>query len=458
MDPYDTKISDLLASSSFLQKHPGATQIGSDLYSSAVNSVSELIMRQRYTGQYVSNANQLSFGAQSSFFLTPGSIMNGLILSASVVLPQYTRANDNWLLSAIESIEMVVSGSSSIQSLKVSGRTHIDMIYASICSEKIRGIKAACPFIDLEENASGLTVNASVPLHLFFSSDELKAVFPLDTSTLQSQIIINVKWKPNYQIFSGDTTHAVVLPASFNGLYLRVGSQVQVNNDFALSNELKKDSNMIYSLPGTYLQSFTVVQNVSNLATENQITLTSMPSGQLQAILVSGECVATSGVVATTSLIQPHVKFDSIRILYNGIEIFRGDTENELRLFNTQMTDQGSGCNHELRAFPLATTGAIVAKFDLPNVTIIPFCNLVGDVLSSRRHEHTKDYSGNSLLFYYKLSPQIELFDATYPFETTLYSDPPQGYAQPLGDYRFTFSFVNAALYEVSQQTVALTM
>ena len=331
------------------------------------------------------------------------------------------------------------------------------MILATLTSEKVRNLKASNPFVHINK-AAGVTVNASIPLHLFFSSDEITALFPLDSSTLQSQIIINVRWKPVYEIFTGDSVNAVTLPGNFNTLYLRVGAQVSISNDFALANQLKMDSALIYSLPGTYIQSFQTVQNVSSLSTENIINLTSMPSGQLQCLLLSAESLSTVGVASTQVLIQPWVQFESIRMLYNGVEIYRADSKEEIRIFNGQMTDRDSGVMDQLRGHQTIADLNAVVQFDMANVVIIPFVNEVSKVLRERRHEHSKDYSGSSLQFHYTLSPLIEFYDDACPIQSTLYTDPADGYAQPTGNYRFNFTFVNSALYEISQQTVSLTM
>ena len=452
MDPYETKISDVLASQNFLQKHPGNSQLGSDVYSSAVNSSSEIIQRQRYSGQYVSNANQLNFGSQSSFFITPGSVMNGIMISASVALPQYARAPDLWLLEAISSVELVISGSSSVQSLKINGRSHMEMVLATLNSNKVQGLKQACPFQNLA--GGGATVNASVPLHLFFSSADIMALFPLDTSTLQSQIIINIRWKQNYEIFSGDATNAVTLPNAFSNLYLRVADQVQISNDFALANQLRQDPSLVYSIPGTYLQSYSEVVNVGSFSTEQQVTLTSMPSGNLQAILCSIREVAKEGSSGTQTLISPYARFSSIRCLYNGIELFRADTPEELALMNCIMTDRDSGVLVNPRSITDNAAGGSgnVGSLQHPPVIIMPFSNEVSKVLRDRRHEHTKDYSGSSIQFYFTVTENVEYYSDTFPITAGDFL------AHSTGDYRVNFTFVNNALYEISQRTVALEM
>lgn len=462
MDPFATRVSDVLASSEFLQRHPGNSMLGSDLYSSAANSSSELILRQRYTGQYVSNANNLQFGSQSTFFITPGSVMNAVVISGAVTLPQWTRAPDLWALLAIDSLEVQVSGSSSIQSLKISGKSMLDYLLCSVHSAKVKQLRQCCRFIELGAYAAGKQVKFSIPLHLFFSSPEISSLFPLDTSTLQSQIFINIRWKQPYNIFSGDSTHAVTLPSAFDELYLRIGAQNQISNDFALATQLRQDSSLVYSLPGTYLQTYSEIQNVPAVgigAAQGQVPLTSQPSGMLQMVLMSVQAVAKSGISATTSEIVPYAQLETLRVLYNGIELVRFDSAEEGRLFNCLNTDMDSGVYCSLRCHPNNVTTDEVVEMDMSNVYIIPFANEISRILRNRRVENVKNYSGSTIQVFYSLSDRVDTYTNDLPISGTSISlTNAERITQAAGDYNFNFTFVNSALYEVSSQTVSMTM
>lgn len=456
MTTFETRIGDILASKDFLSKHPGSSQLGSDLYSSAINSTSEIILRSRAVGRYVSNATTLAFGSQASFFLTPGSILNGIVISGSVILNQFTRAPQLWALNALDSIELVISGSSSIQSLKINSRTHMDMIMATMSTEKMNAVKSANNYIDL--SAAGATVYFSIPLHLFFSSIENKAVFSLDSSTLQSQIIVNLRWKPNYEIFSSDGVNAIVLPSGFNTLYLRVGDQIDISNDFSLARELRADPQMIYSIPGTYLQSFVTTETISAVgpsANESSITLTSMPSGQLMGMLVSARAVATKGSANHLTLIKLFAEFETIRMLYNGTEYYRADSKNELRLFNAQSTCQDAGLYNSWLGHSVVTPGAKIVEYKAVPTILIPFSNQFSEVLRDRRHEHCRDFSGTSLQFFYRIASGTDYNDDTNPISGGALSP----LANPAGvQYEINFTFINAGLYEIGQQSVSLQM
>jgi len=463
MEPFSTRVSDVLASSEFLQRHPGNSMLGSDLYSSASNSTSEIILRQRYSGQYRIDANNLQFGSQSAFFISSGSIMNALIISGAVTLPQYAKCPDLFGLHAIDSCELSISGSSSVQSLKISGRSMLDYLLCSCHSSKVEAMKEANSFVDLKDVPGGRQIRFSIPLHLFFSSPEIVSVFPLDTSTLQSQIILNIRWKQGWNFISGETDHAITLPTQFDFLYMRVVAQNIISNNFALATELKQDSQLIYSLPGTYLQTYSEIQNVAAVGlgvSENQVQLSSQPSGMLQMILVSAQSVAQEGSIGTQTLIQPWAQFETVRVLYNGIELVRFDSAEEGRLFNCIYTDKDSGVHVKLRNQPSNSSTLRAVQLNSPSVYIVPFSNEVSKILRDRRHEHTKNYSGSTIQFFYTMSVGIENYTQNNPIIGSEYHTDASTFtlAQPTGQYRLNFTFVNSSLYEISSQTVSMTM
>lgn len=441
-----TTASDILASQTQLARHPASSQLGSDIYSSAANSVSEIVERQRLTASYTSQSNTLNFSSQSTFFIQPGSVIGAMMIAGDIVLPRYARANPLWGLDAIDTIELVVSGSSSIQSQKISGQSHRDYILASYSSNKMLALIEANNQVLL--TSAGATVKFAFPIHMFFSSLEGKASFPLDTSTLSSQLLVNIRWKPVWKVFSGDATNAVTLPVGFNSLALKVLQQVGLGNNFALSNQMKSDPSLVYSIPSNYLQSFTAIENVANLSVTNSLTLTSMPSGHLQGILISCQEQAYVGTVGTQTLINPWNSFDYLRILYNGQEIYNCSSAQEIALSNASLTDHDVGAASRITLFTTALAAVSVGSYMTNSVAIIPFANDLSDVLRGRRHEHTKSYSGSSLIVEYRIKPQEQYGrDGPFAFRNS-----------GTGSYALNFTFINAALYEISQRTVSMEM
>jgi hypothetical protein len=433
--------------------------LGSDLYSSASNSVSEIILRKRMAGHYRVSTNNLSFGAQSSFFIAQGSIMNALVLSGSVVLPIASRAPDLWALHAIDTVELNISGSSSVQSLKISGRSMLDYLLCSCHSSKVQALKASNPFIHLK--TGGATVKFSIPLHLFFSSPEISSVFSLDTSTLNAQIIVNINWKQAWNVFSGDVATAITVPTAFATLNMSVVAQNQISNNFALSTELRKDSELVYSIPGTYLQTFQEIQTVSTTGIgvpENSIAVTSQPSGMLQMILLSIQPMAYIGAVGTQTLILPWAQIETLRVNYNGDDIIKWESKEEGRLYNCIYTDRDNGMDVKLRNHYTNAVSATdtVVELDTVPVYIIPFGNEISNILRERRSEHTKNFSGSTINVYYTLSAEIAKYSDTLPISGT--NQAAGSLVQASGSYRVNLTYVNSALYEINSSTVSMSM
>jgi hypothetical protein len=108
------------------------------------------------------------------------------------------------------------------------------------------------------------------------------------------------------------------------------------------------------------------------------------------------------------------------------------------------------------RNFYSTTTSTVPALYYGPYVVVIPMGNEISKILRERRHEHTKDYSGTSLQFFYTLNaPGASYFTNSLPVSGGVLD-----YDAPTvpGNYRLTFTFVNAGLIEISQRTVSLQM
>lgn len=443
---FEHKIANTLEAKNVLARHPGQSCIGSDLYSSSVNSISEIQVRQRYTNQYVAAANNLQLGSQSSFFISPGSILGELIITGQLAVVNNTRAADFWGLQLVDSLELILAGTSSIQSLRISGQSMNDIIFSTLDSNKLDLLrKCNAGFIA----GGAINVNFSIPIHLFFSSLEAQALFPIDSSTLKSQMIINVTWKEAYKALSGDGTNSVVLPLSFNRLYMRIAQQVGINNDFSMAEMLKDGA--VYSIPGLYHQTYSQIVSASPV-NEASLVLTSMPSGMLQYMLFSVRKVSEEGSIGTQTLIQPYCGFNSMRILYSGVEIYRFDNRFEGMLTNAAMTNDDNGINVKWRGFLSSALATSLVEYNETVVYVVPIANSVSDIMRKRRTENTRDYSGSSFQVFFTVTPNTPYATNTTPiFSTT-------SLVNGAEDYRVTVTFANGALYEVTDRSISLEM
>lgn len=445
----DTHVENLLSSSKLLLNAPSQALLGSDLYSSVHNSQIELSKRNTYQGRYKNSANSLRLGAVSSFYLQPGTICQQAYVSGSLVMPQHARSSDGWMLNAIASLEIIVAGSSSIQSLRISGRTHFDMIMLSCSSREKRNEVLQCsPAFNL--TAAGATIVGACPIYLPWSSPELAGCFAFDTSTIKSQIIINVTWKPAYFWASGSTGNPVTFPDSFSDLYLRLNNQVELETQF-LAQSMMRNAALNYSIPGLYCQSFQTPVTLT-AGVETQVALTSMPSGMLQAIALSIVPSTWEGSADTVSTYANSLiggVLSSVRMLFNGQELVRWDNDNEGALQACLKNDNASSQYDILNTASVAAAATNVLYNN--RVILLPFANEISKVLRSRRMEHTGIYSGSTLQVFMTLSSQ------GLPYQTSPIARAFQ--TLPTGiSYNCNFTFICASLIEVNDASVSLQL
>jgi hypothetical protein len=448
----DTRISRLYSTSSFISNHPNPVQLGGDLYSSDAHTraVFELVKRQTYHGRYKTSANSLVFGGTSSFYIQPGTIVNQVYLVARVTYPQWTRAPDLWLLNAIDRLEIQVGGASSIQSLQLNGVQHFMAVMAMSSSDKRNALSLACPYID--GTVAGGTQTVAIPIVLPWSSPELEGAFALDTSTLNSQIVVNIRWKQSFNVFSGQTGHAITVPAAFDELYMRLNQVELLDSSFAMRNELVSDPNAHYGVPALYLQSFEAKKTFT-AATETMVDLSSIPSGMLQAIVVGVTTDGWQGSFGTLTWINPFpVLLSTMRLLFNGQELFRFDYENEGALVEILKDNQGNGRYYysnfiSAAANPFSTAGGLFYGTNY----IIPFSNEISQVLRGQKHENTPSFSGSTL--------QLGLtVAANQPYSTSYIAGGVVANTLAGAGYTVNILYIFNSVIDITSRNVALDM
>lgn len=443
----DTQVGNILASSKLLLNHPGQSLLGGDLYSNVHNSQIDLARRHTYQGRYKSSANSLQLGAVSSFYLQPGTVIGQCYIAGAIVLPQYARASDGWIYDAVQQLEIIVAGSSSIQSLRYSGRSMFDSIMAFASSQEKRNQILQCsPAFNL--TAAGATKQFGMLLLLPWSHPDLNGAFAWDTSTIKSQIIINVTWKYGYQFMSGSTSHAITVPTAFSDLYLRINNQTELQEQFLMLS-MQRNASLCYSIPNLYIQSFPTPISLTS-GVEQQIALTSMPSAGLEAILVS--CVPSTwvGSSATTQYSNSVVgiPLSSVRLLFNGQELVRWDYDMEAQLQASLKNDKTAADYNVLNTASVADAATNVLYQN--RVVILPFCNEIHKVLRERRMENVQSYSGSTLQLF--ITPSA--LGLPYKAEGAPFT---QAYAAiPSPDtYSLNVTFVSNSLIEVQDFSVS---
>ena len=442
----DTHVENILASSKLMLNHPGQSMLGSDLYSNVHNSQIDLARRHVYQGRYKSSANSLQLGAVSSFYLQPGTVIGQCYVFGALVLPQYSRFSDGWMYDAVQQLEIIVAGSSSIQSLRISGRSHFDQVMAFTCSQEKRNqLLQCCPAANL--TSAGATVQGGILVCMPWSHPELQGAFSWDTSTIKSQIIVNITWKFGYQFMSGSTSHAITPPTAFSDLYLRINNQVELQEQF-LRMSMDRNPSLCYSIPNLYTQTFTTPITLTS-GQEQQIALTSMPSAGLEAILVScvpSTWVGGSDTVTNYSNSVIGIPFQTLRMLYNGQELVRYDYQLEDQLQSCLKNDRTCADYNVLNTASVADAATNV--YYQNRVHIVPFCNELSKVLRERRMENLQSYSGSTLQLF--ITPS----DLGLPYITSSIA---RAYlAVPSAvTYQLNVTFVTNSLIEVQNASVS---
>lgn len=444
---------DVLSVNKLFVNSPAESVLGNDLYSSPANSQVDVAKRTRYTGRIKASSNSLSLNGVTTFNLDPGVIYNKLYIYGKFSqLPQYVQAQDGWGYALIKTVNFVCSGSSSIQNLKVDGRSMMDMIIATTNSSDKRNQLMKLGGRAFEHNNEADDQDFCIPIYMLFSSADSGNVTPFDSATIRSIISFSIEWNPLYTVMSGSITvgpvnHAVVLPTQFSELFLRAHNSIELERQF-VAQKMAMFPQLVYSVPCNYYQSYKTYAQVTNITDEVQINLTSFPNGMLQAILLSVVPNEWFGDSTTLSWTCPAISMplSYLRVLYNGQVMYETNSATENEAVSCIM-DDGSSSIYQIDCQDSITqTGSrgITQSY----INVIPFVNEVSNVLRGKLHENVKSYSGSNLQFFLKLDTNglpIEYTEGTREYI------PP-----PTGTYTLQFTYVVASLLEVQNGTMSL--
>lgn len=413
MDEVDLTIADIASRKPILMSHPAAIEMGADIYAGTERSTVELIERATYRGRNRVTASSLLIGGgSSSFTLAPGTVIGQTYLNASVLLQVNTRCAQFWLLKLIKNIKVQLAGQSSFGDLNISGEAHFNAVMAFCASqEKRQALAEACPRV--HNQIAGVTASASVPLILPWSGPEQTANYGMDTSVFNTPITVVIEWYDSWRVMSGFASTTVALPTAFTNLTLSHLETTILDPRGALGRKLRADPTLAYPIP--FLNLSSSVEPVPNVVpgVPFRVTLSSLPSGMIQCIIVSlipddwtGSAVGSS---QGTSFVHPFgVDFSSMNVTRDGQTIYQFDTRVEGDLIQSLSEDGGSG-----KAYWIVDSQSTVIELPFTNATypapaqlavnwrhrsyVIPLINQQSEVLTGRRHEHSPNYAGVNL-------------------------------------------------------------
>ncbi len=422
----EMQLANVLSSKPVLLANPGQNLLNNSLYSTPHNTKLDLINQLVTRGRLKISTNSLSFGSSSTFQIPPGSFLSDCWLGIEVTTPQYACAPSGWLLNAISRIYYQVSGNSSINNVSLSGASHRDMVLFSCGdTDKRNAILKCSPYID--GTSAGGTYSAACPLYLPWSSPSQNGLFPIDTSALQSNLVITIEWKPFYQIFSGQTGHAIAGPTSMNSCFFKA-TQVDLLDGYAfkISNAMSMDPMLTYAIPTFLTQTYVVNQSVTP-GVPGSISLSSLPQGQLSYILVSAKPLAWYGSSTTTaSLIYPQsVEYTYLRLQHNGQDLIVIDNYYEKQLVDI-LDSNSSGFQY---TYQNSTSLASGTSLDYnSSLCVLPLIYDTESAVLEKRYQHCPSYGGSVLIFDFNVavtsltpaSAANYVFEFTYVFNAIL--------------------------------------
>lgn len=433
----EQEVGSLLSANPVQLAHPGRSIIATGLYAQPGNSTVNIVPELNTVGRLKISSNSLGFGSSSQFQVPPSSINSQFFLTASVTCNRYVQATSTWLLDMIQQIQYQISGNSSINNVTLDGESHRDLIMASVEGEEKR-LKMFPLTNVVDTNAAGATFDATIPLYLPWSAPDREGAFPFDTSTLSSNIVITIRWRPAYNVFYGTNAQTPTLPTAFSNLYLKSFQTDLLNGAFAIARAQSMDPSLTYSIPTYLCQSYKVDTSITTGA-RTTVSLSSLPAGQLVAVLCSATPTSYKGVSAGTTAAFWYSPVPSYsELLHNGQQIYVAESENEIRCVNA-LCKKGGGYDYQTRASPYAyATPTDRSSF----VLVMPLVYDLEQALENKRHQAVPSYGGSVL-------QHVIEFPVTGP----------NGETYPTGEvYTLTYTFLFNSIIEVQNKVSSMVI
>jgi len=397
------ELASIVTRSRVLLNSPGNSLTAAHLYANPESAKIDVVPVLNTRGRLEISTNSLNLGATSTFQIPPGSFLAQCWLIASINVARYVHATQGWLLDQIEQVTYQFSGNSSINNVQITGASHKSLVMAACKTKEKRDAILAAAGDYLNATAAALTnQQAACPLFLPWSNPDVIGTFPYDTSTLASNIIVEIKWKsPDTGAFMGESGQTPNMPTAFNNLTLKAHqSDIQGAAAFRVSTAMVADPALNYAFPMLLTQTFSTFNNVTSGA-EGTITLSALPTGQLVGILLTVTPSTWAGVSGNQNVVQGVSAICSkLNLRYNGQDIIKYVYEKEKQLVDA-IQSEGNGYYYSQQSMTSISNGAAATYTGAVNVM-----NLMYDLegcFNEKHFEHVPNYGGSTLEFLYRI-------------------------------------------------------
>lgn len=437
-----------LANKPMLMSMPNSSAL-TDLYPSVSNSTSHLVECVNRSGSIRISPNSKLLGATSNFSVSSSLLLYNPTLNISITQPANHIMFDGWGLQAIETLELSFANSLA-QNMIISGTALRDLLlYCQSDPEKRNLVFKQCG-----NSAAGAGVAyASIPLACLINRAQISNTFPLDFSTMNGFLQINITWN-NAQKFMmvNSTNPAAAFPTQLTTCELTFCSSAITDAGFGVKNALLSDPMYSYNIPNTWVSPYVYHRDIqANAGAKTELSVTSCPKGQCHGFLLS--LVPTTEFQAAANgqtLTYPSsVNLNTLRVQYNGIDLFRADNYQEL---NAYYRYKHNGDDLSFRYSFYAARVVANHQEMLSKVYFVPFNYNSGLCRSQLHHETLPSYDGATIQIEFTVDTINRIrFDGATPYTPLALATAGAAAAE---DYRIEITWLLSSLVEITQSGI----
>lgn len=409
----------VLSSKMLFLAHPGNSKL-TEFYPNPSNCTAHVAEALNQHGSYRVSFNQAQFNASQTAIVSCSNLLNNMAIVFTVTPGAATTfaLEPGWGFDLIDQVQFSFSNSL-MQDIAIPGALLREYsLYLCKDEAERRDLLNAAGTAFNGAHPGGVAAKvAVVPLN-FLSFIGTQHAFPLDLSVLSSGTVqIRATTKPANQVFSV-AHNDPALNIALNSMDIITSTSVLMQSAFTVRNAMIQEPTLIYSLPAKYLNWYKydigpVAAAPANdiYANEFNIQLSSLPSGQLEAMLVvvrPKRAAANPERIAATYHIGG-VSFKRLRLTYGTLTIYDSRSFEERRYYMKSVFDDDMTYRAEGWYDRNAQGESGIASLRPYQVAVIPFVHRGAEVKSGAFMENLPSYGGSQLTLTIRAEPVEQL-------------------------------------------------